>query len=141
MVALLPRFLAGSHIGSYLFLQILKAYFDKQKQYHFAKNKFITQMTHSMHGVPWEKLDVTYTTKDIPPGGHLGCSLTLEKYRNRCDDWKMITSYEKEEAMVAALRQRTQGPVRTFLDANKKIPEAMVWEVRKDANGAPVADA
>ena len=75
-------------------------------------------MSHSLHGVPWEKLDVTYTTKDIPPGWHLGCTLTLEKYEDRCDDWKLITSYDDDKAKVAAMRQRTKGPVRTLLDAN-----------------------
>ena len=51
-------------------------------------------MSHSVHGIPWEKLEVTYTMKDIPPGFWLGCSLTLEKYEIRCDDWKLITSYD-----------------------------------------------
>jgi len=92
------------------------------------------------HGVPWEKLDVTYATKDIPPGWYLGCSLTLEKYETRCDDWKLITGYDTEQAMVAALRQRTQGPVRTYLDANKTIPMKDKATVRFDEYGQTVKD-
>ena len=43
--------------------------------------------------------------------------------------------------MVAALRQRTQGPVRTFLDANKKIPTIQAFVPDYDETGRPIQDA
>ena len=43
--------------------------------------------------------------------------------------------------MVAALRQRTQGPVRAFLDANKKIPTIQAFLPDYDENGRPLQDA
>ena len=43
--------------------------------------------------------------------------------------------------MVAALRQRTQGPVRAFLDANKKIPTIQAFVPDYDETGRPINDA
>ena len=70
----------------------------------------------SAHTTPWSDLPVEYVTDKIPPGWHVGCNVTLEKYLEALEDWCTMTSYETNKSRVGAMRLRLKGTVKEFMD-------------------------
>ena len=62
----------------------------------------------------------------------------MEKFKLACDDWKILTSFEKEEQMVAALRLRLKGPVKEFMELHRDLPAKIRGKSRKWARDLPL---
>ena len=75
------------------------------------------------HGKPvvWSDLAVDVVTDKIPPGWYLGCGWPMEKYKDACEDWKILTSLDDDKKRCAALRFRLKGPVKDFMDLHRDI--------------------
>ena len=75
------------------------------------------------HGKPvaWSDLAVDVVTDKIPPGWYLGCGWPMEKYKDACEDWKILTSLDDDKKRCAALRFRLKGPVKEFMDLHREI--------------------
>ena len=80
----------------------------------------------SAHTTPWSDLPVEYVTDKIPPGWHVGCNVTLEKYLEALDDWCTMTSYETNKSRVGAMRLRLKGTVKEFMDSNRLSADSRV---------------
>ena len=60
----------------------------------------------------------------------------MEKYREACEDWKILTSLDDEKKMCAALRFRLKGPVKDFMDLHREILTEEFEETETEGTGA-----
>ena len=74
-------------------------------------------MADSKHNVPLHDLPVDYITDKIPPGWYVGCKLSLKKYMELCEDWKLMKGLNDDlKAQVASCRFRLK-----VSDANREL--------------------
>ena len=73
-------------------------------------------MSQSLHGVPWEKLDVTYSTKDIPPGwlGPSSSTKTFERWKEDVEEWKNLQGNDADAARISAILLRVTEEVKEY---------------------------
>ena len=79
-------------------------------------------MADSKHQVPLHELPVDDVTDKITPGWFVGCKLSLKKYMELAEDWKLMKGLNDDlKAQVAACRFRLKGPARELVDANRAL--------------------
>jgi len=94
-------------------------------------------MATSFEKTAWSDLPVKYVTDKVPPGWFVGCNWEFRKYRDACNEWRVLAFATPDKQKVVALRFRLKG---TAYDTAMAAPRPVQLPMTEEGDLPEIAD-